>query len=811
MLFTTLRPDYCIRILPQLLTPAGVKQFVLMKPCNKFLLFLALVSIPFHNYAQSARQYFKSGLTLSEAGNYKEAVDQFTRSLVIDPEYLQSYLERARVYEAMNELQKAADDLQRALAFEQKKESLYYEAARLNYLLSNYDNALELTSESIGLKSNYEPAYRIQCLILMATGDYPGALVSINKALALKDSPENNFYHGQVSENMKNYDQAETFYSKAISRNSKYTEAYLALATLFLDTNKPEAAMKNCNSVIAYAPGNQQAYIVRSRIYAKLAEYDLAVDDITKTLNDYPGDKEMYLLRGTYYHESRKYPDAISDFTNALLIDNAFVDACYKRALSYEQAGDFKSAIKDYETLTRLSNSDPKAELLLSDVRKRLFELNRETQPPLLALLEPKVTADSAIRVAQNKNTVILRGKISEESELNKVTVNGKPASFIHTGDGYDFAAETDVSLMERISVTAMDVYANSRTYVFSIERTEIDPPVVSILAPYASDNGEIYLDTDNATLYIEGTVRDETAIQSIVIDSVVASFTLNELNPHFSATVNVANKNKFSVTATDGYGNAATQTFVLNRNGVSLVKSNPMGRTWVIFIENANYLSFPSLEGPANDVKLMRSALEDYDIQKIIYKQDMTKMEMERFFSIELRDLLRNNQVDALLLWYAGHGRYMNETGYWIPVDASRDDEFTYYNLNALRASLQSYTGYVTHKLVISDACESGPAFYQAMRDVPKDRNCNNRESVKSKSSQVFSSAGYEMAVDNSLFTKIFATTLMDNTDACLPIETIADRVTKTVSQDSQQKPLFGKITGLDDEGGTFFFISKQ
>jgi tetratricopeptide (TPR) repeat protein len=182
-------------------------------------------------------------------------VDQFTRSLEIDPEYLSSYLERARAYEAMNDLQKAADDLQRALSFEQKKESLYYEAARLNYLLANYDNALELINRSLELKSNYEPAFRMQCLILLATGDYSGALISINKALALKDSPENNFYHGQVSENMKNYDQAETDYSKAISRNSKYTEAYLALASLRLIMNKPEAALENCNTVIAYAPG----------------------------------------------------------------------------------------------------------------------------------------------------------------------------------------------------------------------------------------------------------------------------------------------------------------------------------------------------------------------------------------------------------------------------------------------------------------------------------------------------------------------------------------------------------------------------
>jgi len=782
-----------------------------MNPCIKIFTFLAMISMPLLNHAQSARQYFKTGVTFSEAGNFKDAADQFTRSLEIDPEYVQSYLERARAYEAMQELQKAADDLQRALAFEQKKESMYYEAARMNYLLLNYDNALELINRSLELKINYEPAYRLQCLVLLATEDYSGALVSINKALALKDNPENNFYRGQVSENMKNYIQAEIDYNKTISKNNRFTEAYLALASLRLVMKKPEAAMENCNAVIAYAPDNMQAYLVRSRIYATLTEYPKAIDDVSKILYNNPNDKEMYRVRGMYYQEFTQHQNAISDFTHALLIDKTLTDVYYHRALSYEQVGDFKSAIKDYETLTRLSSNDVKAEHLLVDVRKRLFELNRETQPPLLTLLEPIITADSVIEVARNKDRITLRGKITEESELNNVTVNGQPATFMHIGDVYDFTAESDVAYMEHISVTVMDVYANSRTYIFGINRTEIDPPVVSIMAPYASDNGEIYIDTDNATLYIEGAIHDESNIRSIVIDSVVASFNLNELNPRFSATLNLANKNKFSVTVTDSYGNDTTQTYFLNRDGVSLLKSNPMGRTWVIFIENSNYRSFPSLEGPAKDVALMRSALAKYDIQKIIHKQDMTKKEMERFFSIELRDLLRSNKVDAMLLWFAGHGKFINETGYWVPVDARREDEFTFYNLNALRASLQSYSGYVTHNLVITDACESGPTFYQAMRETPKERNCNNKESVKFKSSQVFSSAGYEMASDNSQFTRTFASTLVNNPDGCLPIETIVEKVSLAVTQINHQKPLFGKITGLEDEDGTFFFVAKQ
>ena len=88
----------------------------------------------------------------------------------------------------------------------------------------------------------------------------------------------------------------------------------------------------------------------------------------------------------------------------------------------------------------------------------------------------------------------------------------------------------------------------------------------------------------------------------------------------------------------------------------------------------------------------------------------------MEKFFNIELRDLVKKNQVKSLLVWYAGHGKFINDVGYWIPVDAKRDDEFTYFNINALKAGLQGYTDVVVHTLVVSDACESGPGFYSAI-----------------------------------------------------------------------------------------------
>ena len=73
-----------------------------------------------------------------------------------------------------------------------------------------------------------------------------------------------------------------------------------------------------------------------------------------------------------------------------------------------------------------------------------------------------------------------------------------------------------------------------------------------------------------------------------------------------------------------------------------------------------------------------------------------------------------------------------------------------------------------------------------------------------------MFTSAGNELAADKSKFTETFANTLNYNPKDCIAIENIVLKVTKAVSEKGAQKPRFGKIAGLEDEDGTFFFIKK-
>jgi len=124
------------------------------------------------------------------------------------------------------------------------------------------------------------------------------------------------------------------------------------------------------------------------------------------------------------------------------------------------------------------------------------------------------------------------------------------------------------------------------------------------------------------------------------------------------------------------------------------------------------------------------------------------------------------------------------------------------------LRVSVESYLDVLTHVLVITDACESGPSFADVTTSSFKATSCSDSGAVSNKSAQVLSSAGYELASDNSIFTQSFSAILESNREACISIESVAEKVSSVVEKTGSQSPKFGVIKGLSDQGGSFFFV---
>jgi len=767
---------------------------------------MALVSLS--AFGQSAKKYYKAGMEFVENKKYEDAAAQFTSAIGTEPSNSDYYLERGKAYENLSKYAEAKADFEKAAIFSPKDADIVIRLGAVCNKTGKFDEALKLLNHASAMDKRNAKLYPEKIITLMGLERWDQALKVSDTALIIKDTPMDYYYRGKIYRKLQNDVLAKKELEKSISKDKDLAAPRLELADLLVTSN-PQEAMNQCNVVIKNDDRNTDAYMTRSKVYKKNLDYPNAINDISKNILIDPKNPDFYLARGICYQEFNQHTNAINDFSKYISLKADDPDAYFARAKSYEEILNFDKAMEDYNKITVLSEFDMKARKMLKDAQTRLYELNREKDPPEITLINPLPVKDT-ITIGGDKAGILISGTIKEKSKIKSFTINNEAIPFTQNKGGYDFVANINVNGLNSVKIVVRDDYDNEKVISYPLLRTETDPPKITLIAPYTSEDGKVYLDSPTPTIAIQGKITDQSLIKSITVGNRTASYDPNEMNPGFSANLDVSNLNKFSVVVEDIYGNKQETEFTINREGAEIAANNPMGRTWAIIIENSSYVNFASLDGPIKDVSTIMRALANYQIHQVIHKKDMTKAEMEKYFNIELRDEVKKNQVKSLLVWYAGHGKFINDVGYWIPVDAKRDDEFTYFNINALKAGLQGYGDVVVHTLVVSDACESGPGFYSAMRSANEAPTCDNTLVAGSKSAQVFSSAGYELASDNSKFTATFANTLLNNKNACIPIETVVKSVTAAVTTENGQKPKFGRIQGLEDMNGTFFFISK-
>lgn len=780
---------------------------------NKILLFVCLfLLMSFQSsLAQSPKKVYKIGMEFYESKNYADAIEQFSEALSLKTDFVDAYVKRGESYLGLNKPEDAAADYRRALAFDPKNEELYYRTGLIYDQLNADSLAAEMFSKAIELKKSYLEAYPNLINVYLRSGHSNKALATSKSWVDQRSTDLSNYYMGLAYDSLSNLTQAISSYSVSLDKNASFVQSYINKSRAELGLMQLNAAYKDINKAIELDRNNIEAYVLKSQIGVANQDFPNAINDISRAIVLDPDNKDWYAARGQYNMQFSQYAVAIGDFNKVIALDPSYPPGYYYRAQANAQTGNIQQAIKDYEKFEAMSPDVPGLEAKITEAKKQLYELNKEANNPELFLDEPKIMNITGVQIPKKADSVRVSGHIEDQSLIHKIEINGIQAQIDETK--YNPVFNLDMPLdtsVKQLNILVTDIYFNVLVQQFEVIRTEVNAPEVTLRAPVSSDSYEIFIDVESPQLYIEGQISDESKIKTIRINDMLASYMVNEINPVFSATINIANINTIDVFTEDIFGNSKTTTFTINRDAIGLLADNPMGKTWVIFIENSNYNEFASLDGPEKDITTMRSSLANYKISNFIHKKDLSKEKMERFFAIELRDLIRANQVNSLLIWYAGHGKFINETGYWIPIDASRDDEFTYFNINAIKSSLQSYYAGLTHTLVINDACESGASFADLTRGENDNRRCSNWEDVRSKSSQVFTSAGYELAIDNSQFTKTFASTLKNNSDACIPIEEIVKSVKRSVTQNNKQTPKFGIISGLGDENGTFFFIKK-
>lgn len=710
---------------------------------------------------QGAKAFIKEAEALVKDGNLTEAIARYTLAVQVDPKNLKALAGRADLYDRTGRGSDAANDLKAIVELDPSNAENANKAAWALYNLKRLTEAKAMCDKAIAADPDHLMALQCRTRTCLALKDLDCAHASAEAALKVKRTTDTHYLHGLVAHERREYSKAAEDFQQVIDWNYLYEQAYVAHAETQLKMYEGytastmqmrtlEQAVTRTTTALELNPRSTDALFTRSKALALQKEYGRAIDDISKCMAMGREDVDVYAYRATYYHGHGQHQNAVNDLNKALLIAPGDVKLLLLRSECKESNLDLEGAVKDLDLARKAMDVDPAygaeqrrdIETRRARIAKQAFEMNRESDAPLINVLEPYRTGD-AVQVSSALKNVKVSGYVRDRSLLDRILVNGTAADFNRDEKDPEFITSVPLAANERaISVVVMDVYGNTDSVMLTVMRSEGVPPNLELTQPVpGAVDGNIVVDADKADIFLEGRAWDESKLRNITVDGVFASFIPDTSNSEFSIKLPIVGKDRFIVRAEDQYGNIAERIYPLRRRAAPVAVVEPpvrrndkpvekpvdkpvekpvnsaTGVTWVVMIENSEYKSFPALQGPADDVAKMQKAFGKYSVQRTINKRNLSKQQIERFFNIELRDLVRTNKVNTVLVWYAGHGRTVSGRTYWVPTDARKDDIYTFYNYGPLKGLIENYSESVTNTLVVSDAAGADPSFYEMTR----------------------------------------------------------------------------------------------
>lgn len=323
---------------------------------------------------------------------------------------------------------------------------------------SEFDKALELSKKVIELNQKDFEAYHIKGNAEDSLRKYHEANASYTIAVGLlKQMPSNipeisAFYKPYIAslaysqhnekiynESVKNYRYclSKDFYNNFSPRNDIL---HYRLALLYVDMNNYSEAINSINSAIGINVNYIDAYKLRAELYKKTGQLQSAINDYTKLILSFKIIEHNYAERGNCYVDLGKYSDAVKDLKEHLKL--------YPNDIANEEKFNF--------------------------AKQKVYEENRESNPPKLRILKPKYEVETeSIVVVYNKSEVVIHGEIWDESPIKSIKINGVEASYLQEQKNPSFKVVIPVSGKERVEFSITDDYNNVTNEVIKINWVE--------------------------------------------------------------------------------------------------------------------------------------------------------------------------------------------------------------------------------------------------------------------------------------------------------------------------------------------------
>lgn len=310
----------------------------------------------------------------------------------------------------------------------------------------------------------------------------------------------------------------------------------------------------------------------------------------------------------------------------------------------------------------------------------------------------------------------------------------------------------------------------------------------------------------------IQGQALDDSGVSEVIIRGVHARL---DARGNFSAELLLSvGNNPITVTATDIHGNRASESFTVRR------ESEPpppvTGRYFALVIGNNHYPNLPlerQLKTAVNDAQEVAQLLRaDYGFEIKL----LTDAGREKIIDALNEYRSRSNPDDKLLIYYAGHGHFDDDTkkAYWIPADAKLSSPANWIIADDVTSGIKAIPA--RHILIVSDSCYSGTLTRATdfKLSTPAERERYLEKMRGGTARLLMASGGNEPVADgggsgHSVFARALLDGLRGMSERVFTAEELFhEYVKERVAGKSDQTPEYNPLRNSGHEAGDFVFV---
>jgi hypothetical protein len=243
------------------------------------------------------------------------------------------------------------------------------------------------------------------------------------------------------------------------------------------------------------------------------------------------------------------------------------------------------------------------------------------------------------------------------------------------------------------------------------------------------------------------------------------------------------------------------------------------IGNYYALVIGNNRYANLPNLESAVPDAQAVDELLRTRYGFRTRVLLNATRAQIISALN-EYRGILSPD--DSLLIYYAGHGELdtQNLRGYWLPVDAQRDENTEWISDQQVTSQIETMSA--RHVLVVADSCYSG-AMTRSSGVVIRSAGSTDEEIkrltrlAKVPSRTVLTSGGLQPVLDaggggHSIFARAFIGVLRSN-DRVLEGTSLYNQLFDEVRRSAarykmEQSPRYSALADAGHRNGEFLFI---